>query len=257
MRSVGNTQCSIGADHRIHSGKQRGRAKVLRGPKIWRNQLRIERHITHISKILHPINLRHLLRTHVNSEDKARPILRALSEIPTPNIMNTSDAPSGMRTTLHIDNLHSQSGVDSVTEIISGFLPAAVNDDLERAESCLPDIDVSLPEGTVSFTHPEDIDFKTVLKQLEAAGFDMQLDSSMHALSPTRLVGPSRWMSALNLFGRPTSRSSQREAVHRQVCGPCLASHVPNEDDAPPNTPNQTLRGSKSTLVGMPYRCVD
>ena len=172
-------------------------------------------------------------------------------------MMNTPHAPSGRRTTIHIDNLHSQSCVDSVTEIIFGFLPAAVNDDPEKAESRLPDIDVSLPEGTVSFTHPEEFDFKAVLKQLDAAGFDVRLDSSMHAPPSTPNAGPSRWMSALNLFGRPMSRSSEREAVHRQICGPCLASHVPNEDDSSPNTPNQTLRGSKSTLVGMPYRCVD
>jgi Cu+-exporting ATPase len=175
-----------------------------------------------------------------------------------PNAPNAHEhtTPRRMRTTVHVDNLHCQSCVDSVTRIISDFLPFDANKDLEKVESIISDVDVSLPNRTVSFTHPEVFIVGTVLKQLDAAGFDVWLDSDARPVSPPPKTGTLRWRSLLNPFTLRRSQSTQREAVHREICGACRASEMSKNDDATAsdNVEKQAWHESRFALEGMTCR---
>ena len=161
-----------------------------------------------------------------------------------------------MRTTIHFDNLHCQSCVDSVTGIFSYFSSTVVRDDLEQAKSTISDFAVSLPDRTVSFSHPNNFNLDAVLKQLAAAGFDVSLDSKTPRTLPAAALCPSSWRSFLTLFRRPTSKSTQREAMHRQICSACRPPHDPYDHDGKVShtEDKQALYESQFALEGLTCR---
>ncbi|KIJ47514.1 hypothetical protein M422DRAFT_248935, partial [Sphaerobolus stellatus SS14] len=113
------------------------------------------------------------------------------------------------RTILRVDNLHCESCEDSIRQIIT----------VVDTTSSVTDIDVAIAEHLVSFTHPISFNLKTLIKNLDASGFDVQVHSSATAYSKP---GPSRWMHHIRkaLRMRP-SELSDHEARHKEVCGAC------------------------------------
>ncbi|KIJ47519.1 hypothetical protein M422DRAFT_248940 [Sphaerobolus stellatus SS14] len=113
------------------------------------------------------------------------------------------------RTILRVDNLHCSSCEDSIRQIIT----------VVDTTSSVTDVDVAIAEYLVSFTHPISFNLKTLIKNLDASGFDVQVHSSATAYSKP---GPSRWMHYLRKTLRVrSSELSDHEASHKEMCEAC------------------------------------
>jgi len=114
------------------------------------------------------------------------------------------------RTIIRVDNLHCQSCVSSIQDILAS---------LESPSGALTELNVSIDDRLVAFTHPLSFDLRTLLKTLDASGFDVEVQSSATA---TSRPGSSRWGSYIRkMFRRGPSQMLQHAAKHKEVCAAC------------------------------------
>ena len=160
------------------------------------------------------------------------------------------------RTTLRVDNLHCASCASSIANIIAGVSPLNEQKILRNATSVFSDVDISLQERTVSFTHPKGFSLENVLKQLDAAGFDVWLPSRTADTSPTKIFGTSTWKFLLSPFASRAIESPRRQAGHRELCDACGTSGDYSEDSnvVTNKAKKQALQESRFAIEGMTCR---
>ncbi|KAF8501273.1 hypothetical protein JB92DRAFT_2794788, partial [Gautieria morchelliformis] len=141
------------------------------------------------------------------------------------------------RTTLHVDNLHCTSCVASIADIVAG---------LSGNTPIISDVDISLQDQTVSFTHPRDFNIKIVLKHLGASGFDVWWPADTAPTSVIKHSHRPKWLACL--FPRAT-KSSRRQVSHREICSACRPSETDDSGVTP--TEKQALRESRFAIEGM------
>ena len=156
-------------------------------------------------------------------------------------------------TTLRVDNLHCASCVSSIANIIAGISSLNEQKILRNATSVFSDVSISLQERTVSFTHPIGFNLKQVLKQLDAAGFDVWLPSRSADTSPTKIFGKSTWNSLLSPFASRAIESPKRQASHREICDACRTSKGYSDDSnvVSNRAEKQALQESRFAIEGM------
>ncbi|KAF8583042.1 heavy metal translocatin [Ramaria rubella] len=130
------------------------------------------------------------------------------------------------RSILHIENIHCQSCVTTIVDILGGFSIYAAQSDVEKTVPAISDIDISLRDQTVAFTHVEDLDLKAVLKQLDASGFDVLNEPSTLSESSTKVPTKSTWSwrAHLNPLSIRSWVSSRRKRSHMEICEACRTS---------------------------------
>jgi P-type Cu+ transporter len=168
----------------------------------------------------------------------------------------TSNAHDHTRTTLRVDNIHCSSCVASIADIVAGHSPF---EDQKNSIPSITDVDISLQERTVSFTHTKGFDLRTILIQLDASGFDVWLPPNTVATLPRKLAGLSNWRSFLKApFAHRDVKSSQRQQTHREICSACRASESSSNDNVATLDGNEkrALQESRFVIEGMTYRCV-
>ena len=160
------------------------------------------------------------------------------------------------RTTVHVDNLHCASCASSITSILTGTSPLDGKNILVNSTSTVSDVDISLQKRTISFTHPRGFNRQMVLKQLDAAGFDVRLTSPTVATRPTKKFGASKWKPWLTPFASRGIKSSQRQRNHREICDACRASrsYHGDSDVTSKRVEKQALQESRFAIEGMTCR---
>ncbi|KAF8583040.1 heavy metal translocatin [Ramaria rubella] len=152
------------------------------------------------------------------------------------------------RTILHVDNLHCDSCVASINSIVELFSSSSTYNEHGTA-AAISDVNISLLDRTVSFTHPQGFDLEGVLKQLDLSGFDARIGSNTLAQSPTRVPRLSEWRSWLHPL---TRNSSQRKANHREICEACRSSEDSvHRSDTLSSIAKESLRESRFALEGV------
>ena len=172
--------------------------------------------------------------------------------------MNSNAHDYYARTTLRVDNLHCSSCVAYIADIVAG-LPTL--EEHKNPTSIISDVDISLQERTVSFNHPKGFDLRTLLKQLDVSGFDVQwLPSNTGVTSPTNVANPFKWRAFFkSFFPSRDVKSSQRQTTHRDICSACRTADISSTDIdvITDETVKYALRESRFALEGMTSRCVD
>ncbi|KIJ26925.1 hypothetical protein M422DRAFT_55315 [Sphaerobolus stellatus SS14] len=145
---------------------------------------------------------------------------------------------------IHVANLHCQSCVDAIGNII-----ASVDED-----KALSNVNISLQARSISFTHLVSFKPDALLRALAKFGFEVEPDFQSQ---PTAVKRPSfKWNVYLRKkFGKPSYDAHEREENHRKLCLSC-------SEKFPAPTQNmkefkQDLYESRCSLEGMAGRYCD
>ena len=158
------------------------------------------------------------------------------------------------RTTFRVDNLHCPTCVATIADIVTGHPLLEELEGVDTKTPAISDVDISLEDRSVSFTHRHDFDLKLIMKQLDASGFDVSPPSSTNA--PTKTPSIFKWRSFLPSNPGRDEKSSRRQMTHREICGVCRASESSNGDTdvVSDGIEKPALQESRFALEGMTCR---